>query len=78
MKQVNDERLLNAYESIYIMNDSNALNKDNGNIDSYLFTIQRLLQWLSSEDELSRDAEDDSTWVEMHSGSIFLFFVSVK
>lgn len=37
VKQVNDERRLDAYEAYYIQNDDNALNLDNGNIDSYLF-----------------------------------------
>lgn len=36
LKQVNDERRLDAYESFFILNDENAINKDNGNTDSPL------------------------------------------
>lgn len=40
IKQVNDNRLLNAYESYYIKNDEHSMNKDNGNIDSALFNCR--------------------------------------
>ena len=36
-KQVNDCRRLDAYEAFYIQNDTDSLNQDNGNIESYLF-----------------------------------------
>lgn len=42
VKCVYDERQLDAYESYYIANDQHALNKDNGNIDSYLFNYRQL------------------------------------
>lgn len=37
VKQVTDERQLDAYEAFYIQNDENALNLDRGNIESCLF-----------------------------------------
>jgi len=36
-QQVNDSRRLDAYEAFYIQNDTDSLNLDNGNIESYLF-----------------------------------------
>jgi len=39
LKQVNDERKLDAYEAYYIQRDGNALNLDNGNIESALFRL---------------------------------------
>ena len=36
VKQINDERKLDAYESYYIQKDGNAINLDNGNIESSL------------------------------------------
>lgn len=39
VKQVNDERKLDAYESYYIQSDEHALNGDNGNIVSNLFAL---------------------------------------
>lgn len=61
VKHVHDERLLDAYESYYITNDQNALNKDNGNIDSYLFTYRQLRRQQPRIDTISRDADDGST-----------------
>lgn len=37
LKCVNDDRKLDAYESIYIQKDDNAINADSGNIESSLF-----------------------------------------
>lgn len=39
LKQVRDERRLDAYEAYYIQRDENALNSDNGNISSCLFSL---------------------------------------
>lgn len=39
VKQVNDERKLDAYESYYIQSDENTINGDNGNIISNLFSL---------------------------------------
>lgn len=41
VKQVNDERRLDAYEAFYIQSDDNALNLDRGNIESCLFAQAR-------------------------------------
>lgn len=41
VKEVNDKRKLNAYESYNIQKDGNAINLDNGNIASHL--MSRLL-----------------------------------
>ena len=38
LKQVNDDRRLDAYESFYIQRTANLLNLDNGNIESALFS----------------------------------------
>ena len=38
-KHISDERKLDAYESYYIQKDNNAINADNGNITSYLFSL---------------------------------------
>lgn len=39
LKQVNDDRRLDAYEAFYIQTDDNALNLDTGNITSCLFSL---------------------------------------
>lgn len=39
VKQVNDNRRLNAYESYYIQSDERAMNADNGNVISSLFAL---------------------------------------
>jgi len=39
LKQVNDERMLDAYEAYYIQRDENNLNQDEGNIQSCLFAL---------------------------------------
>lgn len=36
VKQISDEKKLDAYESYYIQKDSNAINLDNGNVESHL------------------------------------------
>ena len=36
LKQVNDERQLDAYEAYFIQKDNNALNLDSGNVQSSL------------------------------------------
>ena len=41
LKQVNDERKLDAYEAFFIQRDRNALNLDNGNIESVLFRLAK-------------------------------------
>ena len=39
LKQVNDERRLDAYESIFIRKSTNNMNLDKGNIESMLFDL---------------------------------------
>jgi len=37
IKQINDDRRLDAYEAYFIQNDKNSLNLDNGNVETCLF-----------------------------------------
>jgi len=39
VKEVNDDKRLDAYESFFIRNCENAMNTDGGNINSNLFSI---------------------------------------